>query len=99
MGKLIAEYAKKKQAAKAGTTPATPAAVGGAGAGPKAPHSADWLLAKHRADQGLGAQPTDPNTPVATSGGAVPASAPVATGGMVEDEVERKRRLAAGIQL
>lgn len=90
MGKLLKKFEEMRAKNKA-------PAAGTGGAGPKAPHTADWLLQKHRADQGLAEQPTDPNaTPASpvTGGGTAPA-----TGGIVEDEMERKRRLATGIQL
>lgn len=91
MGKLLKKFPLRTK-----NNPAPAAAGGTAAAGPKAPHSASWLLAKHRADQGLGAQPADPAAPT-VGGSAVPAPAPA--GGMVDEAEELKRKRAAGIQL
>lgn len=67
------------------TTPAT---------GPKAPHSADWLYAKHKADQGFGEAPADPNTPAAPS-----STTAAPTGGQIVDDEELARRKRAGLQI
>jgi hypothetical protein len=91
MGKLI----ERLKARKAGATPSTP--TGGSAA---APHTADYVYAKHLYSQGLGPNPdassAAPAAPAAGGGGA---SSPAPAGGMLDTPEDRKRRLLSGVQI
>lgn len=76
MGEIFKKIVERRKAAQQPTTGT---------AGPKAPHTADWLYAKHKADQGFGTAPADPAAPA--TGVSVPAGGQVLT----DEEAERRR--------
>lgn len=104
MGKLIKKLRERAAAKRAAAAPKAPGAPGS----PNNPRAADWLLAKHRADQGFGSAPADPNATPTTpapetgaggAGGAPSGAIPDPTGGMLVDEDELRRRKAAGLNI